>query len=389
MSELVALDMALGPLMVDRIRRAHDRGHAVCVIDQRLAPSRRDEVVAALAPTLIVDGAGNETSWPGRPCETGDGLVVPTSGTSGPFKAAVLTWSAVIASAEMTSLELYRGRPTVWNACLPPSHVGGFAVLARSIFTDDSLAWGDPRHLDEGPSLGASHVAVVRPQLHRFDLSGYRVVLLGGSRPPSDLPSNVVTTWGMTETGSGVVYNGWPLNNVEVAAHDGELIVRSPTLLRAYRDAPAEFVSGPDGRHGWFATGDAGEVVDGEVRVFGRLQYVVTTGGEKVWPDDLEAVVSLVDGVDDVAVIGVDDVEWGQRIVAFVVADEPSARLFEMIEEIASERIGPWAKPKEIRTVDAVPRTDNGKVRRDVLAAMVQVTAPEPRDIEPPSTTTV
>jgi len=199
----------------------------------------------------------------------------------------------------------------------------------------------------------------------------YRVVLLGGSRPPSELHANVITTWGMTETGSGIVYNGWPLANVDVAAVEGELLVRSPTLLRAYRDAPATFVTGPDSRPGWFATGDAGEVVDGEVRVLGRMGFVINTGGEKVWPDDLEAVLASVEGVDDVAVVGVDDVEWGQRIVALVVSDDPSAHLFEALEQAAEERIGPWAKPKEIRTVDDVPRTDNGKVRRDVLASMI------------------
>jgi O-succinylbenzoic acid--CoA ligase len=368
MAELVALDMSLGTALVEQIRRAHDRGRAVSVIDQRVSATRRAQLIEALAPTHVIDESGEERAWPGRSVEANDGLVIATSGTSGAPKVAVLTWTAVIASAELTSLELYRGSPTVWNACLPPAHIGGFAVLARSIFTEDRIVFGDRERLDEGPGLGATHTAVVSTQLHRFDLSAYRVVLLGGSRPPSEVPTNVVTTWGMTESGSGVVYNGWPLPGVEVAEESGELLVRSPTLLRIYRDGTEPFVTGPDGKHDWFATGDAGTVIDGEVRVFGRLGYVINTGGEKVWPDDLEAVIADVEGVDDIVVAGVDDPQWGQRVVAYIVAPQPTARLFEMVEEAAAERIGPWAKPKEIRSVDEVPRTSNGKIRRDVVA---------------------
>jgi O-succinylbenzoic acid--CoA ligase len=371
-SELVALDMPIGAAMVDRIRRAHDRGHAVSVIDQRVSDARRREIIESLAPTRVIDANGAEAAWPGRPVEPGDGAVVATSGSSGPPKFAVLSWAAVIASAELTTQELYRGRPTVWNACLPASHIGGFAVLTRSIFTDDRLVFGDVARLDEGAALGATHVAVVRTHLHRFDLSGYRVVLLGGSKPPGDVPGNVVTTWGMTETGSGVVYNGWPLPGVEVAEVDGELLVRSATLLRAYRDGTSPLVVGPDGRPGWLATGDGGTVSAGSVAVRGRLEYVIATGGEKVWPEDVEAVICEIEDVTDCAVVGVDDAEWGERVVAFVVSPEPSAWLYEAIDRSTAERIGPWAAPKEVRAIDAIPRTDNGKIRRDELAALAR-----------------
>jgi O-succinylbenzoic acid--CoA ligase len=368
-SELVALDMALGTSLVDRIRRAHDRGHAVSVIDQRVSDLRRREILEQLAPTRVVDPNGDESAWPGRPIEPGDGAVVATSGSSGPPKFAVLTWAAIIASAELTAQELYRGRPTTWNACLPPCHIGGLAVVARSIFTDDRLIFGDPTRLGDGPAQGATHVAVVRTQLRRFDLTQYRVVLLGGSKPPSDVPGNVVTTWGLTETGSGVVYNRWPLPGVDVAEVDGQLLVRSATLLRAYRDGSSPLVTGPDGRPGWLATGDGGTVRGGEVMVRGRLDYVINSGGEKVWPDDVEAVIGEVDGVRDCAVAGIDDPEWGERLVAFVVADEPTALMFDEIERSTSERIGPWAAPKEVHAIGEIPRTDSGKVRRGELAA--------------------
>ncbi len=372
MADLIALDLALGPVLLDEIRRAHDRGHAVCVLDHRLSDARRREILDVLAPTRLVTNDGERRTLPtGRPVEPGDGLVVLTSGTSGPPKAAVLTWTAVIASAELTSLELSRGFPTWWNACLPPTHVGGFAVLARAIFTDDGVIFGESDHLERGPDHGATHVAVVRTQLHRADLSGYHVVLLGGSRPPTDLPGNVVTTWGMTETGSGVVYNRRPLPGVEIATRGGEILVHSPTLLRAYRDGSDPLAVGPDGRGGWLPTGDVGEVIDGELFVHGRAAYVINTGGEKVWPDDLEAILESVDGVDDVAVVGRPDPEWGERVVAVVVSARDRADLLGSFADIAAERLGPWAKPKEVVIVSAIPRTSGGKVRRDALASLL------------------
>src|SRR5664280_1921297 len=212
------------------------------------------------------------------------------------------------------------------------------------------------------PRRGATHVAVVRTQLARHDLSGFATVLLGGGHPPSPRAENVVTTWGMTETGSGIVYDGVALDGVEVASVDEELIVRSPTLFRSYRDSPRPRTIGPDALDDWFPTGDAGNVVDGRVSVRGRVGFVINTGGEKLWPEDLEAALATVTGGRDVAVTSVDDDEWGERIVALVVGD--GNPLNDAIMAAASERVGPWAKPKEIRYVAAIPRTGNGKVRR-------------------------
>jgi acyl-coenzyme A synthetase/AMP-(fatty) acid ligase len=169
----------------------------------------------------------------------------------------------------------------------------------------------------------------------------------------------------MTETGSGIVYDGYALAGVDVAEAEGELIVRSPTLFASYRDDARPRVTGPDGLDDWFPTGDAGRVDDGRVSVRGRLGYVINTGGEKLWPEDLEAILATLAGVLDVAVTSVEDPEWGQRIVALVVGD--GSALDEAISSIANEHIGPWAKPKEIRYVTAIPRTSNGKIKRNEL----------------------
>ncbi len=366
MSELTALDIDLGPLLEETLRRYVDSARAICVLDRRLSPRRRHEQLVALGATHVDDGTGAVALDSGREVDGEVGLVMLTSGSSGTPKAAELTWEALAASAAMTQAALRHTRAPVWYPVLPAAHIGGLAVLLRAIFADATLVWGDADDLAKAPARGATHVAVVRTQLARHDLSGFETVLLGGARPPHALADNVVTTWGMTETGSGIVYDGVALAGVDVAALEGELLVRSPTLFRSYRDAPRTSATGPDGSHDWFPTGDAGEVRDGRVRVLGRLAFVITTGGEKVWPEDLESALSQVAGVRDVAITGLEDEEWGQRVVALVVTD--GGRCDDALREAAAELVGPWAKPKEIRYVTAIPRTANGKVRRSDLA---------------------
>ncbi len=366
MGPLLALNLALGPDLERALRRCVERGEAFCVLDQRLSPRRRLEELDLLGATAVFDGTDRVALSTRRDVDADVGLVMLTSGSSGPAKAAELTWDALRASADVTQATLRGDAPPAWYPCLPANHIGGLAVLLRAVLSDATLVWGDPDDLDDAPSRGATHVSVVRTQLARHDLRGFAKVLLGGARAPTALPDNVVTTWGMTETGSGIVYNGYPLAGVDVASVDGELAVRSPTLFRSYRGAPRPRVVGPDGRDDWFPTGDAGDVVDGRVSVRGRKGFVITTGGEKLWPEDLEAVLSALDGVRDVAVTAVEDPEWGQRVVALVVSD--GTPLDDMINAVAAERIGPWAKPKEIRYVVAIPRTGNGKIRRSELA---------------------
>lgn len=288
-----------------------------------------------------------------------------TSGSSGTPKAAELTWDALRASAELTQRTLRGDAPPVWFPCLPANHIGGLAVVLRAILSDAELLWGESEQIDRAARDGATHVSIVRTQLARNDVSGYYRVLLGGARPPASRPSNVIATWGMTETGSGVVYDGVPLPGVDVVAINGELCVRTPTLFRSYRDAPRPSIVGPDGRRDWFPTGDGGEVHEGRVHVHGRLGFVITTGGEKLWPEDLEAALSHLEGISDVAITGVPDPEWGQRVIALVVGDGENHD--DAIRSTAAEQIGPWAKPKEIRYVVAIPRTGNGKIQRQAL----------------------
>jgi O-succinylbenzoic acid--CoA ligase len=363
-TSLLALDFELGPDLERALREAVDSSVAFCVLDRRTSPRRRLEELERLGATAVRDIHGRTELRGGIGVDHEIGLVMLTSGSSGDPKAVELTWSALRASAELTQSTLRGDATPVWFPCLPACHIGGLAVLLRAVFSDATLLW-DADDLETAAARGATHVSVVRTQLNRHDVRAFHTVLLGGARPPTALPANVITTWGMTETGSGIVYDGVALPGVEISSVEGEICVRSPTLFRSYRDGPKPQVTGPDGRDDWFPTGDAGEVNDHRVSVKGRLGFVINTGGEKLWPEELESVLATIAGVRDVAVTGVDDREWGQRVVAMVVSD--GSNLDESIRSLANERIGPWAKPKEIRYVAAIPRTANGKIRRSVL----------------------
>ena len=217
---------------------------------------------------------------------------------------------------------------------------------------------------------GATLVSLVASVLGRTDTSGFRAVLLGGAAPPASLPRNVVATYGMTETGSGCVYDGRPLSGVEVRIGDGvlgaegEVLVRGPMLLRCYRDGTDPRIDG-----GWYPTGDGGRIGDdGLLTVFGRMAEVIVTGAEKVWPVPVEDVLSTHPGIAEVAVWKRPDPVWGERVVAWVVPERDAATpgLGEL-RELVTGRIAPWAAPRELVVVDALPRTAGGKVRRSQL----------------------
>ena len=324
-----------------------------------------------MAPAEVVDprDGGRRRRPGGRDVEPGDALVVPTSGTTGPPKGAVLTADAVAASAEATSARLAvdpaRDR---WLACLPLAHVGGLSVVTRALRTGTPLTVipaPDPSAVEEAARTGeATLVSLVATALGRLDPSGFRAVVLGGSAPPARLPPHVHTTWGMTETGSGVVYDGVALAGVDLRVVDGELHVRGPMLARAYRDGAP--VAGADG---WLRTGDAAELgQDGRLSVSGRLDDVVVTGGEKVHPDAVERVLRWLAGVAEVAVAGRPDVEWGQAVVAWVVPADPAAPPgLDLLRDAVKAVLPPWAAPRRLVLVAALPRTAIGKVRRGAL----------------------
>jgi O-succinylbenzoic acid--CoA ligase len=378
--ELVALDLPGGQSFVDALLDAWEAGDAVAPLDPRLPRPAAAAQLAILRPNRIVGANGETTRLPdGLGVDDGDALVVATSGSTGTPRAAVLTHAAVAASARATSLRLgvdpSRHR---WLGCLPLAHIGGLAVVTRAVVTGTRLTvlprFDAELVADMGRRGDASHVALVTSALRRTDTAAYERVLLGGSTPPSLRADNVVTTYGLTETGSGVVYDGVPLDEVEVAIGtgkpgeglDGEILLRGPTLLRVYRDGTDPRIVGPDRAGGWFPTGDGGRLdAGGRLVVSGRLAEVIVTGAEKVWPASVEMALAELPSVAEAAVWKRPDAEWGERVVAWVVPVDPSdPPALETLRDAVSATIAPWAAPKELVLVRELPRTASGKVRR-------------------------
>jgi O-succinylbenzoic acid--CoA ligase len=370
---LVALDLPWDERFVDALRRVWDGGDAVAVVDHRLPPVAAKEQLATLRPTHLL-GADSEMVPVdgGMPVERGDALVVATSGSSGSPRAAVLTHGAVRSSAEATSRCLgVDPESDRWLACIPLSHAGGLGVVTRAVITGTPLVTlpsFDSEAVEKAASEGVTLVSLVAAALARVEASLFRVILLGGAAAPTGLPGNVVTTYGMTETCGGVVYDGVPLEDVEIAVEEdaraGEILVRAPMLLRCYRDGTDPFLPG-----GWFPTGDAGSVdSEGRLQVSGRISETINTGGEKVWPAAVERVIITHPLVAEVAVAGRPDPQWGERVVAFVVLRDAGKPLaLEEIRDFVSERLPRWSAPQEIVVLDALPQLPSGKVARRLL----------------------
>lgn len=368
MAHLVALDLPGGPQFVEALRREWEAGNAILPVDQRLPPPARSALLETLEPSFIVDRAGRHALPHGRGVEPGDALVVATSGSTGFPKGVVLTHHAVTASALATTARLSLTGSDMWLACLPLSHVGGLSVVTRALITGTGLVVHDgfdAERVQRSVDDGVTAVSLVATALRRIEPSAFRTIVLGGGRPPEVVPPNVHTTYGLTETGSGVVYDGRPLDGVDISiAADGEVLLRCPMMLRCYRDGTT-----PIDTDGWLHTGDLGRFLpDGRLQVDGRRGDLIITGGENVWPEAVEAALITHPKVDEIAALGVLDPEWGQRVEVVVVptlADDPPS-LAELRDHL-SRTLPLYCAPKQLHLATSLPRTALGKLQRHRL----------------------
>lgn len=367
MPSLVAIALT-GPDLVDALLDVWDRGDAALPLDPAAPAPVREALLAAMAPSSLVDADGAHVRSDGRPVEDGDALVIATSGSTGAPKGVVHTHRSLMASARMVSDALDVDPSTDrWLCCLPLTHIAGLSIVVRAIVSGTTLEVHhrfDADAVTDAAVRGATLTSLVPTTLRRIDPAIFRRIIVGGSATPADLPTNCRASYGMTETGSAVVFDGDVLDGAEIRIVDGGIQVRGDMLLRAYRDG-----TDPRTTDGWFPTGDAGEFDEhGRLVVHGRRGDMIITGGENVWPLPVEELLASLPAVAEVAVIGRPDPEWGQIVTAVIVPTDPSAPpTLEAIRDAVKDRLPAHCAPRAVELRTTLPRTSLGKVRRTDL----------------------
>lgn len=322
----------------------------------------------------------------GEPIDDDVAVVVPTSGTTGTPKGAMLTASALRASAEAAHRRL--GGPGQWLLALPAEHVAGLQVLVRSLIAGTTpvavAAKFSPADLIAGIAQlgpGRRYTAMVAAQLAkvlRHDdataaLADLDAVLIGGGPMPAAVAEpaaaagiTVVRTYGMSETAGGCVYDGLPLDGVQIRLDDSRIVLGGAVLAKGYRNPVRP---DPFAEPGWFRTDDLGIIDDsGVLRVLGRVDDAISTGGLTVLPQLVETAVSSHPAVAECVVFGVPDDRLGQRVVAALVpapgADAPTVA--ELRDHVA-QTLDSTAAPREIHVLAELPRRGIGKVDRRAL----------------------
>ena len=316
-------------------------------------------------------------------------LVVSTSGTTGTPKGAMLTAAALIASASATHDR--PAEPGTWLLALPAYHIAGLQVVIRSVLAGTtpvelSLTGGfDTAALPAAVAAmgsGRRYTSLVAAQLAKAlldpaateALAALDAVLLGGGPAPQPVLEgagaagiSVVRTYGSSETAGGCVYDGIPLTGVRVRLDQGRIVLGGATLAKGYRNVPQD---DPFAEPGWFRTDDAGEFDEtGALRVVGRIDEAISTGGLTILPQPVEAVLITHPAVADCAVFGLPDDRLGQRVVAAVVVSGSAAPSLAELREHVARFLDATAAPRELHVVDELPRRGIGKLDRRALVA--------------------
>ncbi|MGC9526284.1 MAG: 2-succinylbenzoate--CoA ligase [Limnospira sp.] len=343
-------------------------------------------------------------------------ILIPTGGTSGTVKFAVHTWETLAASAD--GFRQYFERSQIDSFCvLPLFHVGGLMQFVRSLTSGGRLVIFPWRSLMDGnyPELDISDffISLVPTQLHRLLqhpktanwLSKFATVLLGGSPPWPELLNQTRShqirlspTYGMTETASGVVTlkpeeflagnntTGRTLPHAKVIILDdsekplkshqtGRISIQSKSLTQGYNtDIDAEKIT-------QLITDDLGYFDDrGYLTIVGRRGDKIITGGENVFPAEVEAAILATGLVADVCVVGKRDRDWGEVVTAVYVPQNRAISV-EMLKNAIGDRLSGYKRPKHWISVEKLPRNDRGKINRKLL--MEQIVTCQSQKIEP------
>lgn len=365
-----------------KIISANDTFGALVAFGEMLAGNQ-----AIFVTPIARDGASESASkLPssyGLPDQVEDslGLIVETSGSTGAPKRIELPLSALVASAKASQERL--GGPGQWLLTLPLNHIAGANVLIRSLYAETqpvlmntsmpftvdafsraaSLMTGERKYaslvptqlvrLIDAAALGDDYTLGL---LKRFDaiLVGGAALLPELAAKAAELKINLVQTYGMTETCGGCVYDGEPLDGVEVDIYRGLLRISGATLA-----------SNMETEDGWFSTNDIGDLTDDDKWiVIGRADRVIKSGGIKISLDRVEQLASNVAGVLELVAAPIEDREWGQRVGIVYVG---SPEVADDIARALANDLGPAGKPVRVLRTDKIAKLPSGKV--DYLTA--------------------
>ncbi len=331
------------------------------------------ELMARIAKALVSDGPALSLSpTSATTVSSRTALLVSTTGSSGSAKEIALSASALLGSARASNKFLGAEFGNTWSLLLPLNHIAGINILIRSLELGTT-----PTNLRgyQGKFPKADYTAIVPTQLFRAlngdenllnHLIAAKAVLVGGAALTKELRSKaegvgitIVETYGSTETSGGCLYNGIPLEGVEVAIDSDSRIALKGKVI-------AQDVTDEDG---WYFTSDAGHYEDGRVVIDGRIDDIVITGGENVSLTAIDRV--LAQSYPDIqsASFAVTDPEWGQAIHIALVGADPSQEA--AIQEILARELGAAAKGKGFHYVAELPLIGIGKVDKRALARLI------------------
>ena len=371
MRKLVGIDIPLSAHFVTALQDIWNAGDCAFPIDQRLVQKQKAQLVDEFFVDELVTTEGRSVlGAQDSTIADNDAVLFTTSGSSGTPKGVIHTHDSLRANADIVARHFGDTSQMHWLACLPPSHVGGFGVISRALIWNcqlTTLPQFDAEQVESLARQGVTHTSLVATALGRINSELFERILLGGAKPPPHLPPNVTTTYGLTETMGGVVYGRTALSGVEISiSEEQEILVRGPFLMDRYYQ---QQLGHPIDVDGWLHTGDLGSMsVDKQLSVTGRRSELIISGGENIWPEAVEAALANHAEVSDVCVVGIDDHEWGQRVVAFIVPTKTSQThsLVEWRDHVA-ETLPRFMAPRQVVLVDSIPRSALGKPQRQAL----------------------
>jgi O-succinylbenzoic acid--CoA ligase len=352
------------------------------LLHPRLTPAERDAILADAARR-------------GSAVHPDAAAIIHTSGTTGTPRGAVLTRAALVASARASAANLGWEAEDCWLACMPLARVGGLSILTRCLAARRKVALAE-FDVDGFPALveaeGVTLASLVPTMLARV-LDAHpqwtppprlRAVLVGGAAAPVRLLERaaarrvpVVVTYGLTETCSQVAATpyadrfaaaacgaGRPLQGAELRVVDGRIEVRGPMRMAGYWDG-APLVAAE-----WFDTGDLGAIdARGFLHVNARRGDLIVTGGENVYPAEVERELERCPGIVQALVFGLPDDTWGQTVAAALVVDPAHGPSDGELAAWFGARLAPHKRPRRVCRVERLPQTAAGKPDRAALAA--------------------